>query len=206
MKLNQINSFKERLAGELPGYLAHHKVMNHRKGLHQLEGLPEGARESAVLFHLYPKNGELYTVFILRATYSGVHSAQVGLPGGKREPLDVNLQETALREASEELNIKKEELEVLGQLSPLYVPPSNFIIYPYVSFQNSMPQFIPQEREVDEVLQCKLSTLIDQGLQDSVVIVRSDRMKVKGYHVNDRLIWGATAMIIKEFTEVVATL
>lgn len=197
-----IKSFKERLTKDLPGHLAHHKVMSHRKSLQQLGVLPKGAKESAVLFHLYPKDGDLYTVFILRATYSGVHSAQIGLPGGKREPSDFNLKETALREAQEELNIIKDELEVLGKLSPLYVPPSNFVIHPYVSFQDSIPQFIPQEREVDEIIQCKLSTLLEQQLQDATVMVQSNRMKVKGYQVNDKLIWGATAMIIKEFTEV----
>jgi len=197
-----IKALRVRLTKNLPAHHAHQKVMKHRNPIHQKDHIPSNARKSAVLALLYPKNEVLHTVFILRQSYPGVHSAQIGFPGGKVELGDKDLTATALREAEEELNIKPKELEVLGALTPLYVPPSNFIIHPYLAYQSSIPEFIPQEREVAKILECPVQhLLVKRNFIDSTVSTAAGNMKVRGFQLNEHIIWGATGMMVKEMTE-----
>ena len=203
MKYSEIERLKNRLLEKLPAHESHSKVMQHRKSLDQLGELPQGARRSAVLILLYPTNEELHTVFILRQSYKGVHSGQIGLPGGKVEPEDISLRDTALREANEELNIQREELELLGELSPLYVPPSNFVIHPFVAFQQNRPEFVPQEREVAAIIEYPIKELLgEEKLIDTTVEVINGKLKVKGFNLQEKILWGATAMIIQELIDV----
>jgi len=192
------------LNGDLPGHLAHSKVMAHRKSMVEETKSLKTAKQSAVLSLIYPLNNELHTVFILRPTYQGVHSAQIGFPGGKVEEDDKNFQDTALREAKEELNIDRSNLELLGQLTPLYVPPSNFIIYPFVAFQANRPDFIPESREVSEILEHPISHLLNNdALVDTKIRTANGNLKVKGFQIKNYTLWGATAMITMELIEMI---
>lgn len=195
---------RNRLKEELPSHLAHQKMMPHRQPIKGLGRLPLTAKQSAVLALLYPREEELHTVFILRSTYKGVHSGQISLPGGRKDETDLNLMNTALRETHEELGVSLNNTNVVGSLSPLYVPPSNFVIHPYVAIQYSAPQFTPEEREVAEVLECPVSQLMDRN--NMVDFVLEEQSKVKGFQLNDKVIWGATGMIIKELIEVLEEL
>jgi len=122
---------------------------------------PDHAMESAVLIILYPFNQRLYTVVILRNEYDGAHSGQISLPGGKKEKSDVDFKHTALREAQEEIGIDPSEMEVVGQLSPFYVRPSNFIIYPYIAYCTRRPDFYPDPTEVQRIIEIDILTEID---------------------------------------------
>lgn len=187
----------------LPAHRAHRKVMRHRKAIEQLGSIPQSAKQSAVLVLVYPKNDHLHTVFILRQTYKGVHSAQVGFPGGKVEDMDSNIEATALREANEELGISAQKIELLGSLSPLYVPPSNFLINPIVGIQYDTPRFIAEEREVAEVIESPLKAFIGEDKLISTTVNTSyGALKTKAYLINNKIVWGATCMILKEFSEV----
>ena len=202
-----INELEEMLKGKLPAHDAHRKVMNHRKAVHQLDGKNLNARQSAVLIHIYPKNNQLHTVFIQRPIYEGVHSGQIAFPGGKAEEFDAGIEVTALREADEELNIKATDLKVIGKLTPIYVPPSNFMIHPIIGYQESRPNFIIQESEVASYIECKLIHLIgDDKLISSEVIAGGNKMSAKGFQLGEHFVWGATGMMIKEFAEVLGQL
>jgi 8-oxo-dGTP pyrophosphatase MutT (NUDIX family) len=175
--------------------------MDHRPPIDQLDLKELGARQSAVLILLYPRENQWHVVFILRPTYSGVHSGQIGFPGGKAEPEDENLEQTALREAEEEIAADRNTIEVVGSLSPLYVPPSNYLIHPYVGLQSLHKPFMPEEKEVAEIVEVPLHFLLNnEVLKDASIVVREGSYRqVKGYQLEKHLVWGATGMILHEF-------
>lgn len=199
-----LNHLKEKLQSPLPGNSSHRKMMEHREPLSKVDLDKLKPRKSAVLILLYPKNDELYTTYILRPEYPGVHSGQIAFPGGKMEETDSNLEETALREAFEEVNINPQDVEVLGQLTELYVPPSNFLITPFVGYQSKPPNFIPQISEVSKIIESPLSTLLNpQAIKDHTIPLATKKLKVKGFYFDEHIVWGATAMITKELVDLI---
>lgn len=196
---------KQQLQGPLPGKAAHQKLMQHRKSIEELDFSKVKPRQSAVLILLYYKNHDWHTVFIERASYEGVHSGQIALPGGKHENFDIDLKNTALREAEEELNIRATKVEIAGKLSSLYVPPSNFLIAPYVGFYTEKPDFRADTTEVASFFEVPLQNLVgeNQIVDQTVTLADQTRIKAKGYAFKKHLIWGATAMMVKEFAEIV---
>lgn len=160
---------------------------------------PTNARESGVLVLFYPQADRLYIPLILRPTYDGVHSGQVGFPGGRSEPGDADLTATALREAYEEVGIQDKQLEILGRLSPLYVFASNNMVYPTVAWTSQRPAFQLDPREVDKLIEAPLAALLDPANQ------RREEWQLRGrtalvpfYRIEDQTIWGATAMMLSE--------
>ena len=189
----------------LPGANAHRKVMNNRKGISDLKDIEETARKSAVLILIYPRNGVPHIVLNKRHAYDGAHSNQIGLPGGKVETSDSSLLDTALREANEELNIQSDKVKVIGQLTSLYIPPSNFIVSPFVGIHYDEPKFVPDSYEVQSVLEIPLNTFLRPNslINTRVKVGDEVSMKVKAYDVSGQIIWGATCMIIKELSELI---
>ena len=107
------------------------------------------AKKSAVLVLFYLKEGELFLALMQRPTYDGKHSGQISFPGGKHEKSDKNSVETALREANEEVGIISNDVEVVGQLSNVYIPVSQFIVTPVVGVINYLPNFKLDNHEVE---------------------------------------------------------
>lgn len=195
----QVIALNNRLASPLPGLVAQLKAAPpHRPTSFEMSDL-ESARQAAVLWLMYPtSDGDIEGVLIERAEYDGVHSRQVGMPGGEMEISDTDYIETALRECHEELGIAVQRENVLGALSPLYIPPSNFYVRPYVAWLPKCPVWSPDEREVSNVLRCKMSYVSDSETWKSYDI---KGVKVPGFLLDSRLVWGATAMMIAELVE-----
>lgn len=162
------------------------------------------ARKSAVLILFYPDNGNIKTVLMERASDNSVHSGQISFPGGKYEIQDKNLKNTALREAWEEVGLKSEMVTILGPLSKLFIPPSNFDVYPFVGYTLEKPKF-NTNREVESLIEVDIKTLIKpETFTEKPIIVRnSTKMQVPCYLVDQYIIWGATSMIISELLEVI---
>jgi len=203
-----LESLRYRLEGSLPAHSAHQKMMSHRLPIDQLEDKIRQAKQSAVLILMYPHLEELYTVFIQRTSYKGVHSGQIAFPGGKYEESDQDLLQTALREAEEEVGVRSDSVETIGSISPLYVPPSNFLINPYVGYTSIRPTFVPEPSEVATILETPIRDLIGEHrlLDHQVEVQNGQRLNVKGFSVKEKIIWGATAMILKEFIELLEEL
>lgn len=158
-------------------------------------------RISAVLIVLYEQDGQLTTALTQRHAYQGVHGGQMSFPGGKREEGDPDLIHTALREAEEEIGVKRDELELLGQLSELYIPPSNFLVQPVIAFMPGQRQFTPQANEVEKIVEIPLNYFMDDAnvnLQTEIKLFNGTIVRVPAVTYKGHVIWGATAIIISE--------
>lgn len=171
------------------------------------DAVPQHARPSAVLSLLYPHEGELSLLFIRRTEDGHAHGGQISFPGGKQEPSDADLRATALREAQEEVGVMSPDVELLGALTQLYIPVSNFQVFPFVGFTQQRPSYHINKHEVDEIIEVPLSRLF---LPEHKVVTRirpASRpgliLKAPAYvPAEDQVIWGATAMILSELEEV----
>lgn len=191
-----------KLSKELPGNAVHNEVMSYaRQQAQDVRTSGTTYREGGVMMLLYPVENVLHTALILRPTYEGVHSGQVAFPGGAREDEDSNLEHTALRETEEEVGVKASSIEVIGALSELYIPPSNFIVKPFVGVLQGRPTFEPDDFEVAKVMETSLDTFLkeDAIITTSVKVGQGTSMRVKAFEVEGHIVWGATAMMLAEF-------
>lgn len=208
MSLSDLSAkIKQSFTEKLPGFSAQALMSPPiRRQFTLNDVLLKKPKESAVLVLLYEKEGETYIVFTKRHDYKGVHGGQISLPGGKTEAEDADHIATALRETEEEVGIAKQELKVLGSLTWLYVPPSNFIIRPVVAVASGELHFIPEEAEVKEILEIPLATLLDENQKEDMLIERKAlniRFTTPAYRHKEHLVWGATAMIISELIAII---
>ena len=151
----------------MPGEASHFKMAP----IERLEELTKqslkknNAKRAAVMALFYPnKSGETHLALILRKTYKGVHSAQVGFPGGKQDPSDLSAMHTALRETQEEIGVLQQDIRVLKKLTQIFIPPSNFFVEPFIGVCETTPQFILQETEVEALLEVKISDFLDDSV------------------------------------------
>lgn len=206
-KMNYKNLFrllKKRLEQTLPGVSAQEKMASSIRSALQLNKLPdEQTRESAVLILFYPSPENIYIPMIVRPVYKGVHSGQVAFPGGRKEEIDHTFVDTALREAYEEIGIVPQTVEVLGMLSPLFVPASNYMVYPIVGGTDTRPSFVLDPREVAHLVEIPLPELQDASIIGfKEITVRDIMVQAPFYLVQEQTVWGASAMILSELLTV----
>ena len=175
----------------------------YRPNLSKEEILKLNPRVSGVMVLLYEKNDLLNLVFTQRKTYEGVHSGQMSFPGGKKDETDADLIETALRETEEEVGVARNKIEVIGSLSELYIPPSNFLVHPTIGFAESISEFKAQETEVEKVVEIPVAFFLDRNninLKTEIKLFNNQKVNVPAYIYNEHIIWGATAIMLSEFT------
>ncbi|UCH13486.1 MAG: CoA pyrophosphatase [Bacteroidales bacterium] len=160
-------------------------------------------QSSSVLILLYPYNNEMNVILMKRTLDDTPHSGQISFPGGRFEPGDNSLQETALREAEEELGISASGIEILGHLTPLQIQVSNMEVKPFVGVLYKKPLFRPNPGEVDYLIEVKVKDLLDPGIiEKKVEYIRGNRIEMPYYNIRNNHIWGATAMILSEFLDI----
>lgn len=160
-------------------------------------------RASVIIFCFQDNFGNISFPLIKRQLYNGVHSGQISLPGGKKDKKDKNLWETAKRELNEELGVSISSIKKLKKLKNLYIPPSNFLVTPFLAYTKKIPDFKINKREVAELIILKIKDLIlFKKVYQSVTNSYLNNVKVPGYKLNKNFIWGATAMILKEFKHI----
>lgn len=196
----------ERMTNPLPGLPAQLKMASalRQKAASSYNMDSSNAKIGAVLIALYPENGIIRTVLMKRPDYDGTHSGQVSFPGGKLEESDSGIVEAALREAEEEVNIKPSDVTVIGQLTQLYIPPSNFLVHPVLGVLKKRPDFIPDDHEVESIHTPELNYLFRNDIVGEKEILLSTGFKLKTpyFKVDGHTVWGATAMMIAELREV----
>lgn len=161
------------------------------------------AKKAGVMALFYPNNDETYLMLILRKTYIGVHSAQVGFPGGRVEVYDKDMIHTALRETYEEIGVPIDSIEVLKAMSLMYIPPSNFTVYPFLGISKQTPQFIKQDEEVEDLIAVRLADFMDDANIRKVKVMTSlkTELEVPAFILNGHVVWGATAMMLSELKD-----
>ena len=203
MKLHSIiDHFHQVLQEPLPGSSAHEIMAPYKRpDAIKLEGSDLKPKPSAVLVLLYQKLEVPHIVLMLRNAYEGVHSRQVSFPGGKKEVSDPNLLHTALREAEEEVGVHRNGIEVLGPLTEVYIPPSNFLVSPFLAFSETTPLFQPDPEEVAEIIEVPLLQLLDEKrVKEKMIPVMNGKMEIKApyFDLNGHVVWGATAIMLSE--------
>jgi len=195
---------ERRLRGPMPGLVSQLKMVpDPRPGDKTYQEAGETCLRAGVLVLLYPREGHHYLVLTRRTSQLAHHQAQVSFPGGQMDEQESAV-ETALREAAEELNIVPAEVRVLGQLTPLYIPPSNYCIYPVVAAAERRPDFRPSPHEVAEVIEIPLSHLQDlRNIKKENWPIRGLDVTVPFYSFQAHKIWGATAMVLAELLDLV---
>lgn len=165
-------------------------------------------KKAAVLALFYPnKKNETSILLTQRASYKGTHSAQISFPGGKVEKTDKNLQETALREAFEEVGIQKEDVTVIREMTDVYIPPSNFLATPFIAYANAEPKYLINH-EVDSIIEITVNDLLSESSITSITMNTSymDNIDVPAFSINSKIIWGATGMMLSEIKDLLKTI
>lgn len=157
-------------------------------------------REAGVLALLVSEVDGLHVVLTRRQAHLRGHSGQISFPGGRRDPEDQSFTATALRETQEELGIMPDDINILGQLSSVYIPPSNYNVYPSVGyFTPTTIYFRPNPDEVAEVFTLSLNDLVDERLKEHEYRdFQGVRVKIPYYQVHGHKVWGATAVMLSE--------
>jgi 8-oxo-dGTP pyrophosphatase MutT (NUDIX family) len=191
---------QERLKHPLPEIEAHLQMAPPQRFKEMAHYKPNAqTRESAVLILFYPKAGEIYFPLIQRPEYAGVHSGQVALPGGKKDAEDTDLTATALRETWEEIGVYVLREHVIGQLSTMYIPPSNFLVTPILAVIDFLPAFVPEAHEVVEILETDTAYFLTEDTRKQKIIqTKYMEAEVPYFDLHSRAVWGATAMILSE--------
>ncbi len=201
-----IDDLALRLRRPLPGHEAQYRLAHQVR--RNVPPPPPDARRAGVLALFYPRDNDWHIVLIERMSGhpNDRHAGQIGFPGGAYEAGDGTLERTALREAYEEVGAPWEEIQVLGELTQLYIPVSNFLVFPFVGRVNYTPVFTPQAAEVRAVLEVPFSAFRhpealrtrDMELANGSLILRD----VPYFDIDGKVVWGATAMILSELLAV----
>lgn len=205
-----INTLKHQLLEPLPGQDAQYLMSPALRARFDLKKLVTGNYRPSAVMILFCQDAqqEWFIPLTLRSSYQGAHSGQVSLPGGKPEPSDQNLQGTAIRECYEEIGIR-DQLEILGSLTKLYIPVSGFLVEPFVGVcQIQDPVFVPQEREVKSILRLKVKDLMSDTIvqHGTITLEGNEGLNIEApyFSEGEHKIWGATAMILSELKAVLS--
>lgn len=188
---------------EFDGYAAQQHMMPVARSRFRSPDRSGEPRLGAVLLLLYCLDEHLYLVLTRRRDDLSSHPGQVSLPGGRHEPPET-LEETALRETFEEIAVPPEQVQLLGQLTSLYISPSDFEVQPYVGVYvgSGRPAFVPDPREVADVIEVPADHLLDHDKRtEELWQLRGTDVTVPFFQIDGHKVWGATAMILSEFAE-----
>ena len=200
-----LNKIDDVALVQLPGEVSHQKMMpaEREQLLKDIDFNNFNPKIAAVLMLIYPKNGVAHLALIKRNSF-GVHSSQIAFPGGKYELYDADFMQTALRETHEEIGVVPDSIKVIRNFTETFIPPSNFMVYPFLGVSTINLKFVLQEDEVAGIVEMPLEILLND---DNVVSTKIDTayanfIDVPAFQFNQHMVWGATAMMLSELKDV----
>lgn len=195
-------NIKKALSGNLPGSISHGKMLPPNRVLKAASEEKKRVKYSSVLLLLFVENNELTACLIKRPTHMKYHAGQIALPGGRIEKGETAI-ETALRETYEEIGIQSDQIEILGSLSEFYVEVSRFQIQPFVGWMQKRPEFILNHNEVEKTVLLPLNKFKTPFDEIELETIKGN-LKVPCIQFENEIVWGATAMILSEFSDILA--
>ncbi|MES2799357.1 MAG: CoA pyrophosphatase [Bacteroidota bacterium] len=159
---------------------------------------------SAVAVIISEQNNQHQVILIERPTYDGAHSGQIAFPGGKMEPTDANHEFTARRECFEEIGLALQDEHYIGQLTDVFIPVSSFLMHPHLYYVSEELSFTPDIREVASILSVTLETFNKEEVRITKDLPMQKEYILKnvpGFHIQNKFIWGATALVLNELNE-----
>ena len=198
-------SLRQELLKDLPGTEVQWEMASSDRMIRHFPRTPgRDARAASVLILLYPLKGSVYTVFMQRPDYDGVHGGQISFPGGKKEPSDKDPVHTALREAEEETGADPASISVIGNLTPLFIPVSNTIVTPVVAWTDKKPVFTHQKEEVVFLFDADIRKFYDPSIiKTKPMLIGTEIINVKYFDYEGNVIWGASSMILHELLVII---
>lgn len=196
-----IENLKKQCADNLPGESAQLKMLAKPRTKLTFPNSEESAIPSAVLILLYQDNNDIRFFLTERTEHVQHHKGQISLPGGSWENGE-QLHDTAVRETEEEIGVPRDDIEVIGELTPLLVKVTGYIIHPFVGYINYIPKLIPHPGEVSNDFSVSISDLLDQKNNVTELwTIRGAQVDVPFFQFAEYKVWGATAMILSEFKQ-----
>jgi 8-oxo-dGTP pyrophosphatase MutT (NUDIX family) len=191
---------RKNLQKTLPGPVSHRKLLPPGRELTVAKEDKNSLKRSSVLLLLFREKEEIFLCLIKRPLHMKLHAGQIALPGGRIEKDETEL-DTALRETFEEIGISPDQIEILGKLSELYVSVSQFLIHPFVGWIDKRPVFTINQNEVEKLLLFPLLSY-KNAFENAEVDTISGKLPVPCIRFEGEIIWGATAMILSEFYDI----
>ncbi len=186
----------------LPGEQAHRLLMPVKRPLSSVaKANTSNYRESAVGIVLHPGDDAMQCILIKRPSYIGAHGGQISFPGGKRDATDIDLEFTARRECFEEIALPHTHAQLIQPLTEVFIPVSKFSVQPYVFFAEDLPELIPDQREVEEIIHFDVAHLLHDKNIATTSIPLQTGLTIKDvpyFDIHGHIVWGATAMMLAE--------
>ncbi len=206
------HQFQEKInfavAKGLPGKDAQYLMAPFRRQQREIESLAKDAspRLGGVLVYLFPDSStqDFNILLTQRQEYQGVHSGQISFPGGKKEPEDPDILTTAFREAKEETGVVIHNNDLVSPMTELYIPPSNFYVFPHLAVTEVLPSFRADPVEVKKIISLSVTQLLDERIVKSspMQLFNNMTVDVPYFEVDGHKVWGATAMILSELKQI----
>lgn len=206
-----IEQIKLQIIEGLPGETAHQAMAPSNRPISSF-ALKDSKdhRVSSVAIVLHQNESQKVSLILIqRPHYEGAHSGQISFPGGKKDPSDFDTEYTARRECMEEVGICLDSDNCLGKLTDVFIPVSNFLVHPYLYFHAGPMEFIPDEREVSEILVVDLLHLKDPEAVSTMDIRFANGLSMRNvpcFVFGEKKVWGATALILNELREILLRL
>lgn len=194
------NYLKVRLKKKLPGIIEQNKMSPIPLQNGYLKSIKKDHKIGSVLIIFYKKKNQFFFPLIKRSDKLKNHSSQISFPGGRFEEEDVNLIDTALRESNEEIGLELKKNNILGMLTQIYIPASNYKVSPFIAFYDNIPQFKLNSFEVDKLIEVSLNQILDKSniFKKKMKLSSGVLVDCPYFYLNGYIVWGATAMILSE--------
>jgi len=196
-----IGALQNIIQNDLPGERAHLALIPERIQASTVFQKGMSYKNSAVSVLLFEENGIIQSVLIQRPKYDGAHSDQMAFPGGKVEPEDASFKVTALREMYEEIGFEDAHIAHLGNLTRVYIPVSQFMVYPHVFFTTKKVSFSANKREVASIVCFPLLDILNPDIFIKTTIPLQNGLTLKNMaaiSIQNKIVWGATLLILNE--------